>query len=79
MAGLGKSDHCLVRMLPVYKSVLKSLPVVKKTVKVWDEKSSDSLRGCFECTDWNVFYESCEDVEELNDVVTDYVKFCESL
>ena len=25
------------------------------------------------------FYESCEDVEEMNDVVTEYVKFCESL
>ena len=48
-------------------------------MKVWDEVSCDSLRGCFECTDWDMFAESCEDVEELNDVVTEYVKFCESV
>ena len=69
-----KSDHNLVRLLPV-----KSMPFVKKTVKVWDEESRDSFKGCFERTDWDMFYETCEDVEELNDVVTEYVKFCESV
>ena len=79
MTGLGKSDHCMLRLLPMYKSKLKSMPIVRKTVKVWDETSCDSLKGCFECTDWDMFFESCKDVEELNDVVSEYVKFCESV
>ena len=39
----------------------------------------EDLCGCFECTDWSVFLESCDDLIELNDHVTGYLKFCEGL
>ncbi len=36
----------------------------------------DCLRGCFDCTAWHVFMDTTEDLNELNDVVTDYINFC---
>ncbi len=36
----------------------------------------DCLRGCFDCTAWHVFMDTTEDLNELNDVVTDYIHFC---
>ena len=39
----------------------------------------EELCGCFKCTDWNVFVDSYNSVEDLNDCVTEYVKFCEDL
>ena len=76
---LGNSDHLMVHLLPLYRPKLKTLPVVRKTVNIWDESSCESLRGCFECTDWNVFYESCDNLDDLNDVISEYVRFCESM
>ena len=34
------------------------------------------LRGCFECTTWETFYDSCSSVSDLVDTVTDYMNFC---
>ena len=39
----------------------------------------EDLCGCFECTDSGVFLESCDNLTELNDHVTRYIKFCEGL
>ena len=41
--------------------------------------SDDELRGCYECTDWNVLTDSCADVNEAADVVCDYIRFCEDI
>ena len=80
MPALGKSDHLMVELLPSYQTLMKRMPVVKKEIKVWDDSDAcESLRGCLECTDWNVFFDDCNDLDEANDVVTDYIKFCESL
>ena len=35
-----------------------------------------ALQGCFDCTGWSVFVQSCENVDQLNDCVTDYIHFC---
>ena len=42
---------------------------MRKSVKVWTTESEDELRGCYECTDWNVLIDSCADVNEAADVV----------
>ena len=31
---------------------------------------------CLDCTDRSLFVQSCENVNQLNDCVTDYVNFC---
>jgi hypothetical protein len=35
-----------------------------------------SLQGCFDCTLWEVFEDSSSDLDELTDVISDYVNFC---
>ena len=52
---------------------------MRKSVKVWTTESEDELRGCYECTDWNVLIDSCADVNEAADVVCDYTRFCEDM
>ena len=39
--------------------------------------SIEELRCCFEATNWDVFTDNCTDPDELVDMVTSYVKFCE--
>ena len=34
------------------------------------------LQGCFECTDWDVFLDASENVDEAVNVVTDYINHC---
>ncbi|KAK0141921.1 hypothetical protein N1851_020392 [Merluccius polli] len=34
-------------------------------------------QGCYECTDWEMFKESCLNIDVLTDVVSCYVSFCE--
>lgn len=73
---LGSSDHNTVHLLPVYKTVLRREKVRKGQVKVWNEDSSLALQGCFDCTDWSVFTESSDNIDELTDVVCSYISFC---
>ena len=39
--------------------------------------SVQEIRGCFEVTTWNVFRENCNDLAEIVDTATSYIKFCE--
>lgn len=51
-----------------------------KDVKVWTEESVLCLQECYDCTDWNVFRESCgDDLDELADVTCSYVTFCRDM
>ena len=74
---LGMSDHNTVYLLPEYVSALRRERPVRKQVKIWSEDSCLALQGCFECTDWSVFKDSCMDIDELTDVVSCYISFCE--
>ena len=44
---------------------------------MWNEEACDSLRGCFECTNWEVLTDSSSSLEEAVDVGTSYMLFCE--
>ena len=39
-------------------------------VKVWTDESKLSLQGCYECTDWEMFKQSCPNIDNLADVVS---------
>ena len=41
---LGRSDHNLVHLLPVYKPLVNRQPVETRTVKAWTEESEEALR-----------------------------------
>ena len=75
----GDSDHSMVHLIHKFKIVLKSYKPVKKIVTSKSHQNIEDLCGCLECTDWGVFLESCDDLTELNDHVTGYIKFCEVL
>lgn len=78
MAGpaCGSSDHNTVHLFPVYKTVLKREKVRKRQVQLWNEEPSLALQGCFDCTDWSVFTDSSDNIDELTDVVCSYTPFC---
>ena len=66
-------------MMPSHKTKLKSVGITEKTIQIWDKKSSDALKECFHCTDWDLFIETSESLEELNDAVSEYILFCEKM
>ena len=38
----------------------------------------DKVKGCFATTDWNLFIETSQSLDELCDVVNSYLTFCEN-
>ena len=77
-AGLGLSDHNIIHLLPVYKQKLKQQkPTIVRTRK-WTKENTATLRGCFECTDWDVFFgHNTIDEATCTKAVGDYLQFCE--
>ncbi|KAI3355965.1 hypothetical protein L3Q82_017155, partial [Scortum barcoo] len=74
---LGRSDHNLVHLRPVYTPMVKRQPPNKRRVKQWSEEASDALRDCFDTTDWEVLCGPHEqDIDSLTDCITDYINFC---
>ena len=72
---VGKSDHNAIHLIPAYRLKIQTDPIVKKNVKVWTPGSEEQLRGCFECTEWSVLVDSCENVSEAADVVSSSLLF----
>ena len=66
----------MLQLLPKYLPVLKRSKPIKKCVRLLDESGLNTLQGSFGCTDWSVFGQSCQNVDGLNDCVTDYINFC---
>ena len=78
-APLGRSDHAMVYLVPTYKQQLKCVKPTVKTVKQRSLDAVESLRCCFECTDWGAFKEAAADIHEYTESVSDYITFCEGL
>ena len=75
---LGRSDHNIVHLVPRYRQLLKRQKQIVRSVKQWNKESSDELRGCFECTLWNVLTDD-SDLDNNVEVVSDYINFCEDM
>lgn len=74
-APLETSDHNTVYLVPTYKPILKETK--PEHWSVWSTESSQHIQDCFHCTDWDMFRESCSDLDELTETVTAYINFCE--
>uniref|UniRef100_A0A3P9LKD5 Reverse transcriptase domain-containing protein n=1 Tax=Oryzias latipes TaxID=8090 RepID=A0A3P9LKD5_ORYLA len=74
---LGRSDHNLVHLLPVYKPCVCRQPAVYRTVRTWTDETDEALKDCFDTTVWE---ELCsphgEDIDCLTECITDYINFC---
>lgn len=74
---LGKSDHNLVQLQPTYIPLVKMLPITTRQVRRWSPEVEESLRDCFQTTDWDVIVGSHgDDVEGAAQCITDYMNFC---
>ena len=73
---LDKADHNLVYLPSTYKPIIQRQPVTKRTVRRWSQEPEDTLRGCFEATDWDALCEKCgDDINAMTECVTDYIKW----
>ncbi|KAI4893083.1 hypothetical protein NFI96_025602, partial [Prochilodus magdalenae] len=75
-AAVGLSDHSLVHLIPTYRQKLKTNKPVITTVKRWTSGDIEKLQGCFESTNWAVFEEATDGLDEYTDTVTSYISFC---
>ena len=73
---LGASDHDVIHLTPAYKSNFKTTKPVQKTVREWTDDTKETMRSCFQTTDWSVFTNNCDDLDNLTETVTDYINFC---
>jgi hypothetical protein len=56
--------------LPRYRQVVKRVPPQTRRVKQWTHDSAETLRGCFENTDWDAFFDDETDYDRLTDAIT---------
>ncbi|CAN9505300.1 unnamed protein product [Ophioblennius macclurei] len=74
---LSRSDHNLVHLKSSYVPLVKSQPPTPRTVRRWLEGALETLRGCFEVTDWSALSEPHgDDINSLTNCVTSYINFC---
>ena len=77
-AGLGLSDHNMVHLIPEYKQKLKQENPIIKRVRNWTKESIETLQGCFDSTDWDVF-NSSNKLSNATEAISDYIRFCEGV
>jgi hypothetical protein len=78
-APLGRSDHAMIYLVPVYRQRLKTVKPITRTVKLWTNEAVGRLQGCYESTDWSVFRDAASSIDEHSDAVMSYIRFCEDL
>ena len=66
----GKSDHIYILLIPAYKQKLKQEAPVTWSIKKWSEEADAKLQDCFSSTDWNIYCDSSDGIEEYNTSVT---------
>ncbi len=78
---LGYSDHISVRLIPVYRPLLKLAKLVQKQITLWPDSATSALQECFQDTDGSMFkeaatYNNHTDLQEYTETVTAYIKKC---
>ena len=48
-----------------------------RIIRRWDHDTAVTMRGCFEGTNWDIFYENEDDLDTITDSITSYICFCE--
>lgn len=76
LPSFGASYHNSVYLTPVYKPSFRRMEREERTVKVWSENGISTLQASLECTNWNCFFEACDNIDELSDAISSYITFC---
>ncbi|GFR65895.1 hypothetical protein ElyMa_000214000 [Elysia marginata] len=66
----------MVSLSPKYRPLVQREPPIKDTVMAWSKDTWDTLRDAFERTDWSVFNNTAQNVNEVAETVCSYIKFC---
>ena len=69
----GKSDHNYVLLIPAYKQKLKQ---VTRSIRKWSDDADATLQDCFAITDWNLFRDSSNGIEEYTTSVIAFINKC---
>ena len=72
----GKSDHNYILLIPAYKQKLKQEAPVTQSIKKWSDEADAKLQDCFASTDWNMFRDSSNGIEEYTTSVTGFINKC---
>ena len=63
----------------MFKQRIKREKPKTKTVRVYNKDAIETLNACYDSTNWEVFLESSESLDEATEVISDYVNFCVDL
>ena len=69
----GKSDHNSILLIPAYEQKLKQEAPVTRSIKKWSDEANAKLQDCFASTDWNMFRDSSDGIEEYTTSVTGFI------
>ena len=72
----GKSDHNYILLIPAPKQKLKQEATVTQSIKKWPGEADAKLQDCFAITDWNMFRDSSDGIEEYTTLVTGFINKC---
>ena len=72
----GKSDHNSILLIPVYKQKLKHKVPVMRSMWKWSNEADVKLQDCFAFTDWKMFRDSSDGIEEFTTSLTSFVNKC---
>ena len=56
-------------MIPAYKQKLKQEVPVTRSIRKWSDDMDATLQDCFASTDWNMFRDSSNGIEEYTTIV----------
>ena len=71
---LGKSEYNYILLIPAYKQKLKKeVPV---PIRKLSGEADAKLQDCFASTDWNIFQDSSDGIEEFTTWVTSIINKC---
>ena len=71
-----KSDHNAILLIPAYNQKLKQEVPVTWSITKWSDEAGAKLQDCFACTDWNIFQNSSNGIEEYTTSVTALINKC---
>ena len=72
----GKSDHNSILLIPACNQKLKQEAPVSRSIKKWSDEADAQLQDCFSSTDWNMFRDSSDGIEEYTTSVTGFINKC---
>ena len=71
-----RSDHNSVLLIPAYKQNLKQEAPVTRSIKKWSDEADAKLQDYFASTDWSMFRDSSDGIEEYTTSVTGFINKC---